>query len=668
MKKDIRDTRLYQEAAALFDSLRQPGTGQISDAAEVHVSPDGKRAVFAGTIVDRPEGTPPTRICSTDLTTGDTRVLTFGPNVDRLPKFSPDGRHIAFLSDRRKEGDFQLHLLDPLTGAARPTRHVDGWAEYLHWSPDGTRILLGVAGHGADISGGQGAIASQQVSASAPSWMPAVEVGDETYRGRSAWIYEVATDRAQRVSPGDSNVWEASWCGHDRIAAVVSPGAGEGLWYTARLVLIDVRTGDRREMFRPRDQLGCPTASPSGKHLAVVEALCSDRGIVAGELRLIDTASGSVRHVDTHGVDIAYAEWRSNTKLLLAGHRGFETAVALCDAASGSVVQLWSSREITTGGRYVSVSGCNECGDCVLVGEGFRRAPEIAVIRNGAYVSVKSFDLGYGDQVRVIESAEPITWKARDELEIQGWLLTPTRGGRPHPLVMNVHGGPVWHSRPAWLGRNVFVLMLLGRGYAVFYPNPRGSAGCGTDFARHVYGDLGGADAQDLLSGLDMLVQSGIADAQRLGVTGRSYGGFMTSWLVTQDSRFGAAVATAPHTNQVTEHLISNIPHFMAMMTQDKWNNADGKYFDRSPIMHAHKAKTPTLNICGGLDRCTPPEEAVQFHNALRESGVKSVLVTYPEEGHGIRKLPAVIDYAARVVSWFEEHIPPRSDHVAKDT
>jgi dipeptidyl aminopeptidase/acylaminoacyl peptidase len=667
MKRDIRDTSLYQEAVALFDSLRRPGTGQISDAAEVHVSPDGKRAVFAGTIVDGLEGMPPTRICLTDLTIGDTRVLTFGPNVDRLPKFAPDGRHIAFLSDRRKEGDFQLYFLDPISGAARPAPHVDGWVESLHWSPDGTRILLGVAGHGADISGGQGAVTSKQVTAPSPSWMPTVEAGDETHRGRSAWVYEVASDHARRVSPPDSNVWEASWCGHDGIAAVVSSGAGEGLWYTARLVLIDVHTGGSREVFRPQDQLGWPTASPSGEHIAVVEALCSDRGIVAGDLRLIDTASGTVRRVDTHGVDITYTEWRSNTKLLLAGHRGFETAVGLCDAASGSFVQLWSSREITTGGRYISVSGFNETGDCVLVGEGFRRAPEIGVIRNGEYLSVKSFDLDNAGQVNAIESVERINWKARDGLEIQGWLLTPAERGRPHPLVMNVHGGPVWHSRPTWLGRNVFVLMLLRRGYAVFYPNPRGSAGRGPDFARRVYGDLGGADAQDLLSGLDSLVQSGMADAQRLGVTGRSYGGFMTSWLVTQDSRFGAAVATAAHTNQVTEHLISNIPHFMAMMTQDKWNNAGGKYFDRSPIMHAHKAKTPTLNICGALDRCTPPEEAVQFHNALRESGVKSVLVTYPEEGHGIRKLPAVIDYAARVVAWFEEHIPPRSDNAATD-
>jgi dipeptidyl aminopeptidase/acylaminoacyl peptidase len=170
---------------------------------------------------------------------------------------------------------------------------------------------------------------------------------------------------------------------------------------------------------------------------------------------------------------------------------------------------------------------------------------------------------------------------------------------------------------------------------------------------------MGGADSDDCLRGLDYLVNEGIADSTRLGVVGRSYGGFMTSWLITQDSRFSAAVSLSPVTNQVTEHLLSNIPHFVALFLNDTYRNPGGKYFQRSPIMHAHKVKTPTLNICGALDRCTPPEEAIQFHNALLENGTKSVLATYPEEGHGVRNLPAAIDCAARIVTWFQDHMPP---------
>jgi dipeptidyl aminopeptidase/acylaminoacyl peptidase len=134
----------------------------------------------------------------------------------------------------------------------------------------------------------------------------------------------------------------------------------------------------------------------------------------------------------------------------------------------------------------------------------------------------------------------------------------------------------------------------------------------------------------------------------------------MTAWLVTQDLRFAAAVAVAPVTNQVSEQLISNIPHFVSMFLADRYNDPFGKYWERSPIMHAAQVKTPTLSICGALDRCTPPEEAVQFHNALLQSGAESVLVTYPQEGHGVRNFPTAIDFAARVVAWFEEHLTGR--------
>jgi dipeptidyl aminopeptidase/acylaminoacyl peptidase len=171
---------------------------------------------------------------------------------------------------------------------------------------------------------------------------------------------------------------------------------------------------------------------------------------------------------------------------------------------------------------------------------------------------------------------------------------------------------------------------------------------------------MGGADAQDLLAGLDALIERGIADPRRLGVTGMSYGGFMTSWLIAQDARFAAAVSVSPHTNQVSQHLLSNIPQFTRLFLREAYYKVGGEYFKRSPIMHAHNVKSPTLNICGALDRCTPPEEAMQFHSALLENGTESALVLYPEEGHGIRKYPAALDYTSRLVAWFDAYMSAR--------
>lgn len=654
MQRDIRETPLYRETESLYRIFRRPGSGLISDAVEI--AAHGNRAVFTGTLIDSGNEAV-SRICLTDLTSGDTRVLTFGPNTDRLPKLSPDGRQIAFLSDRHKAGDFQLYLLDTESGECRATPAVEGWVEYLHWSPNGRRILLGVAGHGADLAGAQGAATSKTAAQDLPAWMPVVDTGEESYRWRRAWVYDLEESRVSQVSAA-GNIWEAAWCGNNAITAIVSPGAGEGLWYTARLQIIETEGGASRDVYAPQDQLGWPSGSPSGRHVAVVEALCSDRWIVAGDLRLIDTQSRDVRKVATHGIDITHTEWRSDRHLLLAGHRGFETVVALYDIEAGELEEVWRSEEITTGGFYTAVAGLGEPGDCALLGEGFKRAPEIAVIRRGKYRPVKSLDPGAEEQLAVLAGVETVKWQAPDGLEIQGLLLKPLGKG-PFPLVLNVHGGPVWHYRPYWLGRRgAGTLMLLKRGYAIFLPNPRGSTGRGQSFVRPVLGDMGGADTYDYLSGLDHLIERGVADPKRLGVTGGSYGGYMATWLITQDPRFAAAVAVSPVTNQVTEHLISNIGHFVSLFLEDSYTNPGGKYFERSPIMHAHKTKTPTLSTCGVLDRCTPPEEAVQFHNALLENGVKSALITYPQEGHGVRKWPATVDFAARMVGWFEEHMP----------
>jgi dipeptidyl aminopeptidase/acylaminoacyl peptidase len=667
MQKDIRSSVLYREAEALYTAIRRPGEALISDAAEVHAAPDGRHVAFAGTVIEALEGVSPTRVCETDLQSGRTRVLTSGPNTDRLPKYSPDGRRIAFLSDRHRLGDFQLCFLDSATGAVSFQPHVEGWVEYFHWSPDGERILLGVAGHGADVAGAQGAIASKPSTQSLPSWMPHVQSGDERHRRRSVWMYELKTQSVRQVSKASSNVWDTAWAGDRHFVAVVSSAPDEGSWFGAQLFVIALDSGESRLLHAPGDQIASPAADPSGTWLAVCEGLCSDRGIMAGELRVIEIGSGTARDVDTRGVNVTTLEWRSGNHLLLAGVRGYETVVGLYDAHTDAFSELWTSKEISAAGHFIALSGLGFAGDCVLVGEGFFRAPELAVIRAGEYRSVKSFDVGYSGAAQKIGAVDLVEWSAPDGLAIQGWLLRPASGA-PHPVVLNVHGGPVSNWRPVWLGRprTLPIFMLLRAGYAVLLPNPRGSSGRGQAFSRQVLGDLGGADTADHLSGLDHLVRLGKADAERLGVMGISYGGFMTAWLVTRSTRFRAAVAVAPISNHVTQHLISNIPQFVRSFVGDTYTDPAGKYFSRSPVFHAAGVRTPTLNICGALDRCTPPEEALQFHNALLENGVRSVLVVYPEEGHGVKAFPAAIDYAARVVGWFDEHMRARGESCAK--
>ena len=657
MHRDIRNTAVFKEARRLFQELYKPGEGYISDIADIQLSSDASRLLFTGTLVEDLDQPCTTRICEFDLETASIQILTFGPNSDRNARISADGRTIAFLSDRDRASDFQLFLLDTRTQVVTSGPDVEGWVEYCQWSSDGRRILLGVAGHGAELSTGRGAYKTVEHHIDEPSWMPHVIGSSSDSMWRKAWIFEVSTGELSCASKGPENIWEAVWCGEDKLAAVTSNDPQEGAWYNAELSIIDLATGGIESVYKPTRQIALPKASPSGRYLGFVEGISSDREYVAGDLRLCDLQSRTCRLLETRNVDASYIEWRSNDHMLVAGHRGLETVVLGITLGTADSKQLWTSTNVTTAERYATVLGLHDTEDFAFVCESFFQRPEVATVKSGVFEIAKAFP----DPERMDDGGdvEIVRWQAPDGSQMEGWLLRP-KSEPPYATILDVHEGPVLHWRPSWLGRvaSAPALMLVRRGYAIFLPNPRGSSGRGQAFAAQVVGDVGGADTTDYLSGIDHLIKSGIADPSRLGVTGLSYGGFMTCWLTTQDTRFGAAISVAPATNHVSQHLAGNIPQFVSLFLQDHYTNLAGRYYSRSPVLQAHNSTTPTLLVCGDLDRCTPAEEAIQFHNALLENGVSSVVVRYPEEGHGVLGLPAAIDFAARCVMWFERYIP----------
>jgi dipeptidyl aminopeptidase/acylaminoacyl peptidase len=317
--------------------------------------------------------------------------------------------------------------------------------------------------------------------------------------------------------------------------------------------------------------------------------------------------------------------------------------------------ELWTHRGSAAG--FYPQAWPLEGDSFVTVTDSYEQYPEIVLVRDGKSRALTALAHEGTAYLRSIAGRmEEISWTARDGLEIQGLLLTPS-GTAPYPLIVSVHGGPVSSVRSRWVGPGT-IAFLVSRGYAFLFPNPRGSTGRGQEFARQVYGDLGGSETGDTLSGIDALVKRGIADPKRIGVTGGSHGGFMSSWLITQSDRFAAAVPMHPVTDFYSQHTTSNIGRFDDLFLQEEWDQPGNRHYQRSPVMHAHRVSTPTLNIAGQIDRCTPPGQAQEFHGALLEHGVESALVTYPGEGHGVRKLPAVIDVATRVVDWFQRHMP----------
>ncbi|EDN02373.1 predicted protein [Histoplasma mississippiense (nom. inval.)] len=221
---------------------------------------------------------------------------------------------------------------------------------------------------------------------------------------------------------------------------------------------------------------------------------------------------------------------------------------------------------------------------------------------------------------------------------------------------MHCHGGPISCFKNEWPDIDISAF-LTANGYALFRPNPRGSTGRGQDFVRQIYGNMGGVDCQDLLSGIEHLVGTGLAARSRIGVTGGSYGGFMTNWIVTQTDLFAAGVAVAPISDWVSLHGTLNIPRCDRILLDADPYCVGGEYQKRSPLMFAGRYRTPVLQIAGKDDPCAPPTQAMMYHRALVEKGVESACALYPTEGHRVRKFPAYVDYFARL-GWFEQLMP----------
>lgn len=456
-------------------------------------------------------------------------------------------------------------------------------------------------------------------------------------------------------------MWRGVWCGPDRVAAICSDRPSEDAWYAADVRLIDLATGLARTLLTPGAQIAGLAAAPSGDTIAVVESVCSDRDITAGDLRVIDVATGTVAPAETLGADVISPYWRDDRSVLFSAWRGPETVVGLLDTATGSSRELWCGRERTVSGQIfpeIAPLGADPA-DVLFSAESFFEPPRLVAVQGGREREV--CDFGHDDldaAVSALGTGRDFSWTAPDGLQIHGWLVTPPGPG-PHPVVMQVHGGPVFATPPSYVGRSSFAQLALASGYALLQPNPRGSLGRGQEFARQVFGDMGGADTHDYLSGLDALTAAGIADPDRIAVTGGSYGGYMTAWLTTQDTRFAASLPVALTADWISDRFTSNVPTFCDLFLADRPDNPGGRYFTRSPVFVADRVRTPTLNICGARDKITHPAQALEFHQALQGAGVESVLVTYPEEGHGIRSVPALFDYTARMIWWLDRHLGP---------
>jgi dipeptidyl aminopeptidase/acylaminoacyl peptidase len=639
-------------AAGVYGALHAADFGQPFGFDEPALSPDGSRLVVTASVLDDFAGLGRTELWCVDLRSGAQQRISRPGAKDRLGQWSPCGRWLAYLSTI--DGIERLVITpagEPNAGVAASI--TAGTIEYYAWSPSGDTILFGLAAPGAELAGMQGARRTPVAARDLPPWLPATTSESRTHLWRALWILALDTRESRQLSPSGLNIWDAVWCGAERIGAVASDDPLEAAWYGSRIVLLAVDGAAPQTVLQPELQVGSMAGSSDGRWLALVEGLASDRLVVAGGIRVLNLQNGRCESAPTPGVDVTSLRARDTRRRTFAGHQQFATVVGELDLTTGSSVELHRS-ETHHGGFWMPLALPYGTDQALALTQNFASTSTVTLLGRAGTRAIAAPRHGGAERVgSQIGEVRQLRWQAPDGLEVQGWLVEPRAHG-PFPIATEIHGGPVWMNRNSWLGNMPMLLTLLQAGYAIFLPNPRGSWGRGRDYVARVFGDIGGAEVGDLLSGFDHLVASGRADPKRLCITGSSHGGYMTSLLVTRDRRFAAAVSRCPVCDWHTQHRTSNIPHFDDLFLGGRAIDGNPLHMERSPVFAARRATTPTLLLCGLLDRCTPPSQAREMYAALAEAGVPTGLVTYPLEGHGLRAYPVRIDVTARILAWFD--------------
>lgn len=662
---DIADSQVWKQVEEFFTKVHAPSFGQLSNAEDLAVSPDGTRLAFTGHIWSSLKDGPKTHVYIVDLPTGSSMsadpapvAASHGPHNNKKPKWSPDGKTFVFLSDRIRAGQYQLfYLRSDRIGEAQPliSEPLQGIIEDFSWSHDGSAILIGLAAFGLPKSGFEGSGTLVDLDVSRSQWTPIVKTDHTAMDVRSLWLHDLQSHQTRRISLPGRNIWRFAWCGPQDAVAIVSDRPGEGAYKESSLVKISLSDCVEHVMVERGEYfMAQPTASPSGSKVAFVESVGGDRTKLAGCIVCVDSKTNKQTRIASN-VDIASLEWFNEETLFSMGLRDLTSVALKVNVLTHEVRELWSTGN-ACGPSYpqpASLPG----GGFAVVRQGWELQPEIGLVNEaGAYTQILSFEDDGGRWLRPqLGQSHTVSWESTDGLEIQGFLYLPPKGQKPYPLILNVHGGPMSAFVDQWMGYRTWVAFLVTQGYAVLNANPRGSLGRGREFTQGVVGDVGGGDATDLLRGLDHLVSSGVADASRLGVIGGSYGGFQSAWLTTLTNRFAAAIPISPVNDWNLQWLSSDLRQ---RTLDNRPYDIESLYFRRSPLRYVHRCKTPTLQLVGKVDQCTPPAQAHYYHTALQDHGVKSCIVEYPKEGHGIRQFPALIDACCRMVSWFDHFMP----------
>ncbi|MGE3799301.1 MAG: prolyl oligopeptidase family serine peptidase [Thermomicrobiales bacterium] len=655
---ELLDREVHQLPADLARLLTPEELADRLIPSSPRISPDGKQAAF----VVAPAGQKDEQETSAIwIAAGheSARQLTAGTACDRAPRWSPDGRQMLFLSNRdakdkdKDKEDSQIYLLPMHGGEACRFSQIAGELSQPAWSPDGESIAVLRRDPEPD-----------EVKARRKERDDAVVV-EEDPRFARLWLVDVASEQSRILSVGEREVRCFCWLPDgSAIVAVTTDDIGHDatigesdLWLVpvdgsgVRLISHMARTGESPQAIETSD--------------GVVIALVADgfRDHPEDSIWIVPLAGGESQNLlpDFDGIveSIVPRPGRPGTLVARVVERTHGRLYEV-DVSTGIMTQV-TPPSLQERGSIISGPSIAADGSSVALIWSDGTTPEEVCIGalNGDVSVVTSFGVSFAGRLQPVEH---VRWLSDDGVEIEGLLTYPIGyvPGQRYPLVVEIHGGPSWQWEDrVMLDWHDWAQLLASRGFAVLMPNPRGSTGYGDAFQKLLQDDVGGGESRDLVAGALSMVERGIADRDRLGIAGWSWGGYLTAWTITQTDIFRAAVMGAGLSNMISDHGQGDIPTANLLYYPGQPYHEMEHYWASSPIRYVANVKTPTLIVHGDEDARVHPAQGMEFFRALKVLGVPVRFVRYPREKHGFVERAHQIDLMNRILDWFERYLKP---------
>jgi dipeptidyl aminopeptidase/acylaminoacyl peptidase len=609
---------------------------QAKKIGQVALSPDGTQVAY---IVNG-------ELAVTPASGGAAHVIAVEGDLPlRDVAWSSNSERIAFVADLAGDAPAAQVWTAAVDGSS-PLKHAElkGYVQDPRFAPDGSKLaILFIEG-------------MPRVAGPLQPMTPLAGVVDQKIFEQRIATVDLRTDHLAQVTPADVYVYEYDWTPDGQAwAAISARGSGDSNWWVARLYLVNARTGEMHEIYKPKLQLAEPRVSPDGKNVAFIEGLMSDAGLTGGEIHVVPTVGSSSRNLTPNSKTSPSAlAWTSSDRIVFAENVDGNSGFASVGARGGATQTLWSGEELdgTTSEAWVPGAAFSRDGSITAaVRQSGSAPPEVWAGPIGSWKQLTSLNAGVKAAWGGIRNVHWMNGSTR----VQGWLMFPKDDvpGKTYPLVVDVHGGPSWACNSHWDEEVMGPLSAMG--YFVLCPNPRGSYGQGEAFTRGNVKDFGGGDYFDIMAGVDAVSKQYPIDTKRIGIRGHSYGGYMTMWAEARTRRFAAAVAGAGLSNWLSYYGLNDIDEWMIPFFGASVYDDPAVYAKSDPMHFVKAVKTPTLILVGDRDGEVPMEQSVEWWHALATLHVPTKLVVYPEEGHLFIKATDKRDYTLRTLEWFEE-------------